>query len=86
MLGRSIEYDVLNSIFCDENEQHRYRAGRASALSKHFAINTKGNVWFYNNNIGSIKDNIITLDSALVATELNDVITRNNIPLKVIVK
>jgi len=86
MTSRGVEYDVLNSIFCEENEQHRYRAGRACALSKHFAINANGNVWFYNNIIGAIKGDTITLDTTLVATELSDVITRNNIPLKVLVK
>ncbi len=81
-----VDYPTLLSVFSKEHKQHSYIPGKRCALSKHFAINSVNQVFFYNQVIGALEKDIIVLNDTLVATELTDTINRQGYPLKVSVK
>lgn len=78
-----VEYTVLNSIF-DPNVVNKVDHNkRPVALSQAFAINPIGTLYFFDQLIGSMKDNKIVLTNNIVKQELQDLVNRKSYPFTI---
>jgi len=79
-----VNFEVMSSIFNEKNPQtYTYSSARPIALSKHFAIDAKKNVFFYDSLIGTEDNGIITLKNNHVLQELQDLVRRKKLPLEI---
>lgn len=76
-----LEYKTLKNIF-ENDRPYQYIPGMDSALSKFFAINQQGDVFFNDVLVGKTTDGVIKLSHNAVYQELSDLIKRNNYPLQ----
>jgi hypothetical protein len=84
MYTEKLTYPVLESIFMRDETIMPYAKGRPFRISKHFAVSSKQDVYFYNQHIGFLEDDTIEIDKAHpLEQELCDAIKRNNVQFKV---
>lgn len=85
-----VSWDILSTVFCDDfdklNSNKEFK-GRSSRLSQHFALGAHYQLYFYKSEIGSFNEDagVFTLQTPLVAQELQDLINRNGWEFKVVV-
>jgi hypothetical protein len=75
--SNTIRFDILNQIFTSK-AGYRRSITWGTALSKHFAIDKWGIMWFYREKIGVYNkaENLISLNTDLVRQELVDLLRR----------
>lgn len=78
-------YPLLNSIFSTPQTHAEFVTNKRGVLSKHFAVDHSGNVYFYNEKIGTFDGSVFKLFNDLVKQELQDTIKRKNYPFGVVV-
>ncbi len=74
-----VSYDTLVNIFNEDYAKLNYPSvWKTGALSKHFAVDYGGVLYFYRAKVGVVdnKTNVITLDSPLVKQEVMDLVRR----------
>jgi len=83
--NQGLSFEVLSDIFQDGFNNWEYKTTGDRALSKHFAIDSKNRVWFYNREIGVIDGSTIKLNNDLVYQELTDTLRRKGYNYKVVI-
>jgi hypothetical protein len=84
MFSEKLSYTLLEAIFSNEGTIMPYKKGSPFRISKHFAISSHQNVYFYNQHIGYLVDDTLEIGKQhLVEQELSDAINRNNLTFKV---
>lgn len=84
MFNERLSHSILENIFTNEETIIPFTKGKPFRISKHFAIASKQHVYFYNQHIGYLVDDVLEVGSVhQVEQELGDAIKRSNLDFKV---
>jgi len=75
-------FSLLENGISFRESVKNYETNKYAALSKHFAL-MDTTLYFYDQQVGALTDNVIKLPTPDIAQELSDVIKRNNYPWSV---
>jgi hypothetical protein len=83
--AHEISFRVLASVFADDFDNWGVRAKPPYAISKHFAVDGRSQLYFFNVVIGELKGDTLVLNDNMVYQELQDAVKRSKYDFKVVV-